>query len=394
MRKIIITCALLFLCIVAFCQDVYVNNNGDTVRGKVTNYTEWVRNPANISFQENSGNTVQLTPLTCKAFTVANSDIYISYSGTRVLNTDNATDIHSLKSDILTTEQINAFLRQVYSYKGFALYKFIDGKRTNFYLSKNGTLKELEYYEYVDDDKVRTHDAYKSYILSQVNDIDVPGKANKAEALTYSEDALVNFFAEVLNDKAQGTVKKRTKYANEVFIGAGAHANFGTITYQDGAKAHQTTIAPLLEAGIRVHAQRNFGKAFLQTSLAFSTLAHTINPGNEEAFKTSATVFSLRLGPGYTFIKSSNISVYGTFLVSLDFLFDYKSTYGAGVYATTVKSGETLTKLTLVPEVGVVFKHSLNVALQGILPYSLPLIFFGSDHYSVYGAGVVVRYMF
>jgi|GEM_PF-3394477 len=409
MIKLLFTGILFFVTIAATCQDIYITNSGDTIHGKISNYKEWSKNPQEVSFDENSGKRIILTPLNCKSFSVGNSDTYISYSGARIINSDDVTNISGLKDSVKTTEHINAFLRKIYQYRNYTLYKFIDSKRTNFFLSKNDTLKELEYYQYADDDgNVHADDGYKLYILSQLKDINSANKMDKINGLVYKEDALINFFANIFNDKANATEKKRSKYPNEKFAGVGVHGNFANIDYGYGTLnggygfkgRHQTSLAPSVEIGMRLYSQRNFGKLFFQPSLAFSVLENNISLGedisqpNALGYKTHATLLGAKLGPGYTFVKKSNIRVYAALQLGLDFIFNYQITRIYDPYTSTMKSPVTLIKFTFNPEVGLEIHHSINIALQGTLPYNLPIYFVSGYPYKIFAVGIVFRYVF
>lgn len=405
MNKSLITCALFFIAATANCQDIYITNNGDTVHGKITDYAQWSKSPVKVEFSDNSGNNITLTPLNCKSFTVNNSDVYISYSGNRIVNTDNIKSSVGTGNKVMATEHVDAFLRRIYQYKGFALYKYADNKRINFFLSKNDSLKELEYYEYIDENSnaLQTDDAYKFYIHDQLQNIDAPNKQKEIDNLVYREDALINFFAKILSDKANATEKKRDKYPSEIFGGIGVEGKFGTLKHYDGSKVHQTSISPLLEIGMKIYGQRNFGKFFFQPLIAFSFLDNTINDSkNNYKLRNRATLVSTRLGPGYTFLKKQGISVYASAMAQLDFVFGYKSTYTytGSTYNGTYTSWATMIKISLNPEIGLMLNHSINIALQGSLPYRLPVYYNPSYYYAqytfyaVHSLGLVARYKF
>jgi hypothetical protein len=190
-----------YLTVPAYCQDVYVKPDNSIVTGTILNYKEWSKNPSIVIFKDSTGNTINLDPTNCKSFTARASDKYISYSGNRILNGDNIENKHALQSNILTRENINVFLRQIYQYKEYTLYKYFDNKRSNFYLEKNGLIKELEYYEYEDNSgQVKTFDNYKFLLLQELEDKNIPNVQDKLNDLAYSENDLINFFAGVLED--------------------------------------------------------------------------------------------------------------------------------------------------------------------------------------------------
>ena len=101
MRKNILLFAIIFFATPAISQDFYISLNNEVVKGKIINYKEWVKNPSSVQFQEAStGKTVDLTPMNCKGFTADSSDIYVSYSGTRILNSTDIENTHALQSDV------------------------------------------------------------------------------------------------------------------------------------------------------------------------------------------------------------------------------------------------------------------------------------------------------
>lgn len=405
MNKLLITCVLFFVATAANCQDAYVNNSGDTIHGKITNYTQWSKSPTKVDFNDNSGNKITLTPLNCKSFMVDNSDFYISYSGTRIVNTDNIGNSASTGNKVMSTEHIDGFLRRIYQYKGFTLYKYSDSKRINFFLGKNDSLNELEYYEYIDDNSnaLQTDDAYKYYILDQLKDVDAPDKQKEIDNLVYREDALINFFAKILNDKVNATEKKRNKYPSELYGGIGVDGKFGSLNHTDGSKLHQTGISPLFEIGMRIYGQRNFGKLFFQSLIALSFFDNTINDSkNSYILRNSGTLASVRIGPGYTFLKKQGISLYASAMVQLDFVSGYKSnyTYTGTIYTAELDNPSTMIKASLNPEVGLMINRSFNIALQGSLPYRLPVYYNPTYYYaqytfySLHSLGLVARYRF
>ncbi len=62
MTKFLVTCILFLISNAANCQDSYVTKNGDTIHGKITNYTQWSKSPVKVDFIDNAGNNTILTP--------------------------------------------------------------------------------------------------------------------------------------------------------------------------------------------------------------------------------------------------------------------------------------------------------------------------------------------
>lgn len=374
-----------------FSQDFYVTLNDQTIHGTIEHYKEWSKNPKTVLFKDSiSGSSIYLTPANCKSFTVGLSDKFISYNGTRILNTDNAINSHGVQSDQLEKDTIQVFLRQIYQFKNYTLYKLFDAKRANFYLSDNSVTTELEYYENINSNQVVPFNGYKNYLLKEFSDKGVEGLLHKVEILAYKEDDLLNFFADIFGDKSNSSEKLRNKYSNEILVGIGANENFGSITNFSSATYKQTSTSPSFEIALRIYSQRNFGRIFFQPSISVMPLSNTFNEGL--VFKTKATLVNVNLGVGYMFLKKSNISVYAAAAGGLPIIFNYKTLRGTN--SKYINSDSPDDRLTLHPEMGLIIKRSLNISFTGTLPFKLPFLSDPSFTYKVSQASVVLRYAF
>src|ERR1017187_3661298 len=395
MKPLLLICIPLIITLAANCQDLYVTNSGDTIHGRIANYTEWDKNPKEVIFIENSSKTTTLTPQACKRFSVGKSDKYISYSGPRTLNSMDIVNTYGLKSNIKTTELINAFLREIYQYREITLYEYVDNKRTNFFLGKNDSIKELEYFEYSDDNgNIKTDDSFKIYILNQFSNNNDPDLMNKINSLSYNENSLIYFFSNIMKDKTYKTIKKRIKYPAEIFIGAGIDAGIGTGVGGDGSNDRQTTVAPLLEIGMRIYGQRNFGKFFIQPSLMASTFNQHFTELYHIAFKAQGTIMGIMLGPGYTFIKKSKLSFYAIIPFGVDFIFGYQTSYTGNLRSESLTYFGTPSKFILKPEVGLNLNHKIDIALQGPTLFKLPQLPYDNLPYKYITFGLNARYIF
>ena len=374
-----------------FSQDFYVTINDQIVHGTIEHYKESSKNPKTVLFKDSiSGNSIDLTPANCKGLTVGLSDKFISYKGTRIVNTDNAINSHLVQSAQLEKNNIQVFLRQIYQFGSYTLYKLFDDKRINFYLSNNGVIKELEYYENINGNQIIPYYGYKNYLLNEFSDKTIKGLQHKVEILRYEENDLLNFFTNIFNDKPNSSEKLRNKYSNEILVGIGLNINFGTVTNLGNATYNKTSYSPSFEIALRTYSQRNFGRIFFQPSLSVMTLSHAFDEGS--TFKTKATLINVNLGVGYIFLKKSNLFIYAAAAGGVPIIFNYKTHQGTiGEY---VNSGSPDVRLTVHPEMGLIIKRSLNISFTGTLPFKLIFLSNPSFNYCVSQFSVVLRYAF
>lgn len=187
MRNIILPGFLLFFFDNIFSQDFYISVNNDTIRGTVLNYKEWVKNPSSVIFSTYPDNKqIELTPFNCKRFTT-HSEVYISYHGTRLKNSENTSDINSQFNSLPVKDSIHVFLRELYNFEDYTVYKLFDNVRTNLYLGKKGSISELEYYEYVDDSKkIVRYNNYKEHLVENLKEKNIDRLWEKTSRLRYN----------------------------------------------------------------------------------------------------------------------------------------------------------------------------------------------------------------
>ena len=392
MKKAILSPFALLYCLITFSQDTYVDLKNQTTQGTIENYKEWTKNPTEVKFKTAYGVEITLTPQNCKSFT-AQKDVYISYMGTRVGNTDNVMNITGLVSKEMEKDTVSVFLRQVYSYSNYTLYKLFDSKRTNFYLSENGNIQELEYFQYINSSKtVIPYDGYKTYLYQKFKDIANNDIMSKLQTLSYTEPELVNFLAYIFNDKEQSSEKKRNNYPSEIFIGVGATANIGSLVDNNNNTAFKATAAePSFEIGLRLYSQRKFGKFIFQPGINVMPLSNTFNNG---MYEIKSTMFSANLGAGYAFVKTQAFSFYGIVNGSLMIPFSEETTVTYGNNHVKYKSNDLNDRLTVRPELGAIINRSLNIVLSGYFPLHLPFNGNSPYKYKVSGLSLGVRYAF
>ncbi len=391
MIKTLFISFLLLLCSSAFSQDSYVTLDGQTINGSIENYKEWSKNPSEVIFKKTDGSTVTLIPGNCKSFTVA-TDSYLSYHGTRVANTDNVLLTHNDDGSQIIKDTVNAFLRQVYQFDGYTLYKLFDNKRINFYLAKDGDVKELEYFETIKDGSVEPYNLYKGYLYQQLSNKGINGLQDKMKKVRYKENDLQNFLADVLGDKSHASEKLRNKYPSEILLGVGANVNSGTMhSWTNYPYYHQTTFSPSVEFGLRLYSQRNFGKLFFQPAIGIMPLSNTFKASGIQTKIVKATEVNISAGAGYIFLKKPNISVYADGAALLSILANYETKDGA---RKLVGSDGSDGRITGQAELGVIIKRILNVSVRNTFPIRIVFPANTNYTYKLSQISLTLRYAF
>ncbi len=388
MKQGIFISFLLFYSLFSFSQNSYVTLDGQTIPGTIENYKEWSKIPTTALFKDNSGTIITLTPQNCKSFT-AGSDTYVSYNGTRILNTDDAMKSQSIQSNELIKDSVHVFLRKIYQFNNYILYKLVDKKRSNFYFSDNDNIQELEFYETLDNKDIVPFNGYKIFLNNEFSNKDIPGLQHKINLLAYKETDLINFFAEILNDKQHSSGKLRNKYPGEILIGLGANQNIASLEKNSSSLFHGNSFTPSLEFALRIYNQRNFGKIFFQPSINIFSLLSDLSKASS---KVKAMVVTINLGAGYMFIKKPDFSFYVEVAGALPVLFNFQTQQGSnGKYIKSVGPDD---RITVHPEAGIIIKRNLNISAAYLLPIRLP---FNSDvqySYKFSQASVTLRYAF
>lgn len=394
MKKAILISFFLFVFVYDYgqnVQDQYVSLYGQTIEGKVENYKEWSKNPTEAEFKDTHNNSVKLTPESCKSFT-AGGDVYVSYIGTRIVNSDNAMNTEGIINDIAEKDSVKVFLRQIYQHANYVLYELKDKIRTNFYFSDNGNITELEYFESISSNNAVTpHEGYKGFLNQEFNNKDISNLQVRLQKLSYKENDLVDFFAYVFNDKAQAKERKRDRYPAEIFIGVDGNANSATLSNIQIGKTDfkQTSFAPSFEIGSRIYSQRNFGKLFFQPSVDIMRLSSEFK---NHDFTLKATVLNINLGAGYMFVKKNSFAVYGVANATFSVPFGVRTTWGYG--NVDVPANAVNQRLTAHLEAGVIIVSSISINASAYLPIKYPFDAYPSEAYKVNTISFGIKYAF
>ena len=390
MKKTLLISFLVFFCSIGFCQDSYVTLDGQTVNGSVEGFREWSKNPSTVVFKDANGNTITLTPENCKSFH-AGSDTYTSYHGTRVANSDNIIYSHGELDEHEMKDTVSVFLRRIYQYQNYALYKLFDDKRINFYLAKDGNIKELEYYETIKDNVADPFNIYKAYLYKEFSGKNVRNFQHKLSMLSYKENSLITFLADVFSDQEHVSEASRNKYPTETLLGLGINENSGKVTDVYNRYSYsQTSTAPSVEIGLRLYNQRNFGKLFFQPTLTLMMLKNSFNGGN---INVKGNVADVDLGVGYMILKKEKLSLYASVAAALPIIFNFETQRGNGKYFGSSGPDD---RISVHSELGIVINRTLNISVANLLPIKFPFngdgVVDGTLAYQLSQTSLAIRY--
>ncbi|HEY4149461.1 MAG TPA: hypothetical protein VGM41_11050 [Chitinophagaceae bacterium] len=324
-KPVLILCLLALLQYPAHAQNTnpdgyYINLTGDTVFGKFINYQEYNKSPASIVFQPAGASLpMSLTPANCRKLSVAHYDIYISYKGKRLANETDYRNAQGKSDDVY--EDINVFLRELFNDGHYQLYELADGKRNNYYVSSASVpLEELYFKAYTEDNAVVESPYFRSQLSFLFRDSLKQGDKlqRQLEKVSYNGESLQKVFTFVTSGKIK-TAKE--KYPAQIFAGLGASFNTFRVkadpsSYDYLVGSYNVDVSPVLEAGIKLYNQRNFGRLFFifrinayryKNTMHFPGYSYSPGSGSTAEFK--ATVISIPVSFGYQFVRTQELSV-------------------------------------------------------------------------------------
>jgi hypothetical protein len=341
--KTVFNIAILFygvlLCTPSFAQrktvaGFYITTQGDTIRGAISNYSQWSKNPSKVEFvSATSGKPITLIPQDCKKVVIEGHDEYLPYTGQRLMNPiyDNHVASNNYSNPEDEKEDVNVFLRFVTKTTGCELYVLTDSKRTNFFYKLPGdTVVELKYKKYylisniVD---INTHEYEVKNIVTiseykdQINNlfaetIEKRKLSASLKLLSYTEDELKKFFENLFTVE---TIKNsRKNIAEGWIISAGVSLNNVHVKADKSftlvAKKYNSSISPMISLGYMVPIGRNFNRYFLYPQVNLFRYENTgeINDGTFKKFTTYQTdlVLSGEVNGGVNVINQQSIRFY------------------------------------------------------------------------------------
>ena len=291
----------------------YINIQGDTIEGSFPRYRQWNYNPDRVLFMPfQSGQQVILTPLLCKEFHIDGYENYIAFQGKRMINPiefyQPSIEDQSDKYDTIVT-----FLREFAVSNACKFYIFKDKNRFNlYYLTAEGIIKELLQKVYVTDTHLIQSVTYKEQLQSLF-----PDRTEEINHLLYSEEDLTTFLNRQKKDIT--AIKKIQKSYGGLYISGGVSLNSlkftPNVSMDFSEKEYVSCYVPLLSIGYIVPFSRNFSRAFFLTQVNISSLKHTAQILNSDAYPIHSTTFrsspviSLGFHLGYNIINHRNLQV-------------------------------------------------------------------------------------
>jgi hypothetical protein len=272
--------SLLFVCDSLLAQKknypgYYITQQGDTVKGTFPMYTQWNKNPLQVTFKvDGKTDQIELTPQNARAFVVEGNDEYISHTGLRLLNPIEDAWLYGEQVFINSndsTEQVSIFLRLAKRTVNIEFYVLDDTKRQNFFYKLPGQpIIELLYKKNFVQGKIKEVAAYKQ----QLNNLfaDIIAKRNlksSLEKLPYDEEEISSFLGKLFPSANHELMPKVSK--TEWVVSAGLALNMVNI---DPGKldelvpnSYSSSFSPVASARIIIPLGRNFGKYFFSPQI-------------------------------------------------------------------------------------------------------------------------------
>ncbi|WP_295796696.1 hypothetical protein [Mucilaginibacter sp.] len=305
-----------------------VDLKNDTVKGYI-DYREWKQNPRSFNFKTNPNSTVQkLTASNTQAFGIASLEYFeravVSISAGNV-------EVGSLAVGVDTARVTDTvFLRTVTTGKGVSLYYLTDNIKTRFYIKdvKDGRLKELDYFVYLDADdnsSVKTIYAYRTQLLAFAYTYQPDNKSlvQRIQSAGYSETEL-KAIANTINGGSNTQFLHDKLSAVRFFAGAGITANKLTFSGENGPFPDGTSrshTAPEFSAGADLILNKNTQKVVFRAELMAAANHYNFNLSTPGAFIINSSLD----------VKQLNISVIPQFIYNVYSTPGVKAFLGAGV---------------------------------------------------------------
>ena len=378
----------------------YINLKGDTVSGKFINYPEYNKNPVTIAFQPaGSSRVLALAPADCRKISIAHSDTYISYKGKRLVNETDYRNAQSKSDD--EYEEVTVFLRELFNDGHYQLYQLSDNRRNNYYVSSASIpLEELYFKAYTEDNKIVESPQFRSQLSVLFPDsLKNSGRLQQQlENTSYTAESIERVFAYVTSSKMK---KTRAKYKAQFFAGAGASFNIFHVKgdeSQDPSMVgnYNTQLNPVIEAGVKLYHQRNFGRLFFliranvyQYSNKMHFPGYVYSPGSGSTTTFKATVISVPASIGYQFVHTKEVTIAFSAGISPMLLSGNieKLKLDISTYTTQTDNATTLT-YTILGELEATWKKKISFYAGGYLPASVANYILYTPQHSSIKAGI------
>jgi len=372
-----------------------VNLKGDTLKGYI-NYREWEKNPAQVSFKNNSGNVQEFNTRNALAFAVAGLEYF---ERNIVVISEDQVELDKLGGKIDSNYRTDTvFLHVLTKGKHLALYSYRDDIKIRFYLAETGQLQpqELEFHVYYNAENANVNyvSRYRTQLqyAAQKNGADDIGMQSAISRARYDGDELIKIVMKINGDSG-------TQFASKNLLGtrwfAGLGASYNDMSFSGDIEFPGSyQFSPRASFGIDFLTNKITQRLFLRAELSFTADQHDFkNSYQQSELKFNQYTASITPQAYYNFYSSEKINIFAGGGVSVNFSTYPNHYYVAlgGIDATPIKQlnfpdYHTLWE-SIILKAGVV----LNKKIEIYAGYSPPTTL--TDNYTSF-TGEVVSYQF
>ncbi|OKS87999.1 hypothetical protein [Mucilaginibacter polytrichastri] len=252
-----------------------VTAKGDTLRGLI-DYQDWEGSPKLFRFKANStANAQRFTAINTSYVEISQLDAYQKYQIN--ISTD-ITDIQHLETFRDTSFRTDTvFLKILQKGKNIVLYSFTDHLKTRFFVKETASEKppyELIYKIYKRDFKTFNDNTYVKQLFDLAaefkNDNEVA--ATSIEHAEYKKEDILKAASAINNiSPAEYKLKYEDKTRVLFFAGTGASlATFQLSSVQASSKLNNTSVMPMITAGIDIIANPATSRFFFRVEAAIT----------------------------------------------------------------------------------------------------------------------------
>lgn len=277
--KLLMFCAGLLASIPAYSQKdlspgYLVSLTGDTLRGKI-DYRNWTKNPREITFVSENGNSNVYTAQNIQAISITGRDFYKSAIVTRSTRPVQVSELSYNTGDLLVSDTL--FLRQLVS-GPWNLYEYIDFKDHYYMQVNDGPISELRYELSLGENG--NNFTERNIFRNQLN-VELAGTraenklAPGLEYLKYSEQDLTRFFESVnlansgtKNSIATDKKMKLSFYGGIAVMYDGFKASGNTSVYLTHIN-FISSVRPGIQAGVDIISARKMQKLVIRAELQY-----------------------------------------------------------------------------------------------------------------------------
>jgi hypothetical protein len=246
----------------------YISVNGDTVKGHFTNYRQWQLNPSSIEF--NTGpRLINLNPADTREVSIAGKDVYVSYTGTRLLNPARLMNDMTEVDSASRFDTAGIFLRVVFARNNIKLLLFENSQRSNFYMQVDNNIYELIHKAYTAENSIAYLPLYRQQLLIAFEkEIFAKDMLDELNQLAYKEKDIIKLLAKITGGPR---IKNKKEYPGTFVAEAGISVNhidhLNASAYPVANASYKKSVCPAITIGYIFYNQRSFGKLFFSPQL-------------------------------------------------------------------------------------------------------------------------------